>query len=66
MTKMQTKPLPPATAARLERLLTERQSLQAIIDATVITAREAMDVPPDWTLADLRTGFTAPAQAEEE
>lgn len=52
--------LPPATIARLEALLAQQQAINAVIEATVATAREALDVPDTYTLRNLREGFTAP------
>ena len=61
--------LPPATAARLEALVTQQQAISAVIEATIATLREALDVPggraaatgvTDWRSAplELRDGKT--------
>lgn len=61
---MQSIVLPAATVARIEKLLGDRQTLQALIDTTVQTAREALGVPDGWELRDLRAGFVGPDAAE--
>jgi len=54
--------IPTPTRERLEKLISDRQTLQALIDTTVQTVREALVVPEDWILANLADGFTAPAK----
>lgn len=63
---MQSIVLPAATVARIEKLLGDRQTLQALIDTTVQTAREALGVPDGWELRDLRAGFVGPDATESE
>jgi hypothetical protein len=58
--------IPNTTQRRLEKLLADRQTLQVLIDTTVLTTREALDVPDGWTLASLTDGFTAPTETKEE
>lgn len=53
-------PIPEATQARLERMITERNAIDAQIDAVVATLREVLDVPPHYTIGDIRAGFVAP------
>jgi hypothetical protein len=57
--------LPPNTIARLEALLTQRQAVDAVIEATVATLREALDVPDGWQLRNVHEGFVAPQIAQE-
>ena len=52
--------LPEKTRERLENLIRSQQEAQRLIDAIVATAREAMDVPDDWTIGDVRAGFVGP------
>jgi hypothetical protein len=52
--------LPPATVKRLEALVAQQQAINAVIEATVATAREALDVPDTYTLRNLAEGFIAP------
>lgn len=58
--------IPNTTQRRLEKLLADRQTLQALIDTTVLTTREALDVPDGWTLSSLTDGFVAPTKEMEE
>ena len=58
--------IPNTTQRRLEKLLADRQTLQVLIDTTVLTTREALDVPDGWTLASLADGFIAPTKEMEE
>jgi len=53
--------LPAATAARLEALIAQGQALNAVIEATVATAREVLEVPEDYQLRNVREGFVAPS-----
>lgn len=57
--------IPTATQARLEKLLADRQTLQAVIDVTIQTAREALTVPAGWTLNNLAEGFVGPPEADK-
>jgi len=52
--------LPERTRERLAELIRQRDITGALIDTTIMTAREAMDVPDDWTINDVRVGFVAP------
>jgi hypothetical protein len=54
--------IPNTTQRRLEKLLADRQTLQVLIDTTVLTTREALDVPDGWTLSSLTDGFIAPTE----
>ncbi len=55
-------PIPPATLTRLEALITQRNALDGQIDASVTTLREALNVPDDYQISDVRRGFVAPPQ----
>ena len=58
--------LPAATADRLEGLLVQREALNAVIEATIATLREALDVPAEYQLRNVHEGFVAPpARAEQ-
>jgi len=57
---MQSRALPAATVARIEKMIADRQAIQAVIDTTVQTAKEALGVPDGWELRDLRAGFVGP------
>ena len=52
--------LPEKTRERLENLVRAQQETQRMIDVIVATAREALDIPDDWTISDARVGFVAP------
>jgi hypothetical protein len=52
--------LPEKTQERLENLVRTQQETQRLIDTIVATAREALNVPDDWTISDVRVGFVAP------
>lgn len=52
--------LPEKTQERLENLVRAQQETQRLIDVIVATAREAMDVPDDWQISDVRVGFVGP------
>jgi hypothetical protein len=54
---MQSIALPAATVARVEKMIAERNTMQALIDATIQTAREALGVPEGWELRELGRGF---------
>ena len=56
--------IPPKTQARLIELVTVSQKLQAQIDAIILTLRETLDVPEDYTLTDVRAGFEPAAKQE--
>ena len=56
-------PLPAATRERVQKMLEQRAQLDALIEATLIATREALDVPPMYGLADLNVGFTPPIDA---
>jgi hypothetical protein len=58
--------LPPATAARLEALVTQQQAISAVIEATIATLREALDVPAEYQLRNVHDGFVAPPNAPTE
>jgi len=57
--------LPAATQARLEGLLMQREAVTAVIEATVATAREALEVPAEYQLRGVREGFVAPPAGAE-
>jgi hypothetical protein len=50
---------------RLEALLTQRQAVDAVIEATIATLREALEVPEGWQLRNVHEGFVAPPSAQE-
>lgn len=49
--------LPAQTRVRLEDLLRQREQLSALIEVTVQTARETLDVPQGWIIRDVAAGF---------
>lgn len=59
-------PLPPKTRERLAELIRQRDVVTALIDATITTAQETLEVPDDWQIADVQTGFVPPVDAEEQ
>lgn len=58
--------IPPATLARLEAMITQREQLNTLIDTTVATLRDALDVPDDYQIADIRRGFMPPPEPEAD
>jgi len=58
-------PLPPTTRTRLAELIQTQRTLQAQIDAIVITVRDVMGVPEDYVISNIEVGFTPPAQPVE-
>lgn len=52
--------LPDKTRERLEALIRSQQETQRVIEATVQAVREALEIPDDWTISDVRAGFVAP------
>jgi len=44
-------------------MLEQRAQLDALIEATLIATREALDVPPMYGLNSLSEGFTPPIDA---
>lgn len=58
----QTVPLPPPTRERLENLVRAQQETQRLIDAIVQATRDALQVPDDWTISDVRVGFVGPQE----
>jgi len=57
---MSTISIPPKTQERMARLIMAAQSIQSELDAIQETLREALDVPEDYTLYDVRAGFVPP------
>ena len=57
--------LPPATVQRLEAMITQQQAINAVIEATVATLREALGVPEGYTLRNVHEGFVAPSAPTE-
>ena len=57
-------PLPQPTIDRLTELLRQKATIDAVIDTTVQTAREALNVPADYVIGDVRVGFVAPGQKD--
>lgn len=58
-------PIPAPTRERLERMITERDRIGALIDATLLAVREALEVPQDYVIRDLESGFVAPEKPQE-
>lgn len=58
--------IPPATLARLETMITQREQLNVLIDATIVTLRDALDVPDDYQITDIRRGFVPPPEHETD
>lgn len=56
--------LPQPTLTRLTELIRQRDMVTALIDNTIATAREVLEVPDDWTISDVRVGFVGPEQTE--
>ncbi len=56
--------IPPATLARLETMITQREQLNVLIDATIVTLRDALDVPDDYQITDIRQGFVPPPERD--
>jgi hypothetical protein len=55
-------PIPPATLERLEALIMQRDTLDAKIDSTVVTLRDALNVPADYVIGNVRQGFVPPPE----
>lgn len=55
--------IPPKTLQRLGDMLQAFNALNAQINAVDQTLREALNVPSDYELNDLRIGFEPPAEA---
>ena len=55
-------PIPPATLARLEQLITQRNTLDEQVQVIVVTLRDALNVPESYQIGDIRAGFVAPPQ----
>lgn len=52
--------LPARTVTRVQEWLRQKQELQAMIDATLLASREALNVPDEWLIRDITEGFVAP------
>ncbi len=52
--------IPPASLARLEQLITQRNTLDEQIQVIVVTLRDALNVPDDYQIGDIRHGFMPP------
>lgn len=59
-------PIPPATLARLEALIVERNTIDGQIEAIVATLRDALGVPGDYVIGDIRQGFVPPPASPQE
>jgi hypothetical protein len=59
---MMTKPIavPPLTAGRLREWVRTKEEIEGLINATVLTLREALAVPDDWQIRSIDDGFVAP------
>lgn len=57
--------IPTATAARLRDWLRAKGEIEALIESTIVTLRDALNVPADWQIRDIDEGFTAPPQIVE-
>ena len=58
--------IPPATLARLESLIAQRNSTDAQIEAVIATLRDALNVPDDYQIGDIRRGFVPPPESSRE
>jgi len=58
-------PVPPASLARLEQLITQRNVLDGQIDAIITTLREVLHVPDNYSIGDIRRGFTPARNGQE-
>jgi hypothetical protein len=58
--------LPAPTLERVVRLLEQRQQADALIEATLLATREALGVPAEWVLRDLKVGFEQPETSGTE
>lgn len=58
--------IPSATLARLEQLITQRNTIDGQVDVIVATLREALDVPPHYIISDVRRGFVPPPEQGQE
>ena len=56
-------PLPAATRERVQKMVDQRAQIDALIEATLIATREALDVPPMYGLHSLSEGFIPPLDA---
>lgn len=63
MSEEQVIAIPAATRERVQKMLEQRAQLDALIEATLLATREALDVPPMYGLSDLNEGFTPPLDA---
>lgn len=59
-------PVPPATLARLEQLITQRNTLDEQVQIIVTTLRDALSVPNDYVIGDVRQGFVPPPGQEQD
>lgn len=53
-------PVPPATAARLREWLRLKAEVEGLVETTIGTLREALNVPEDWQIRSIDEGFVAP------
>jgi len=58
-------PLPAATRERVQKMVDQRAQLDALIEATLIATREALDVPPMYGLHSLSEGFIPPLDGDK-
>jgi hypothetical protein len=66
MTNSTQQPLPASTRQRLEEWIRQQQRLADLIEATLAATRDALDVPPHWTIKDIGEGFIDPAAVAAE
>jgi len=52
--------IPAATRERVQKMVDQRAQIDALIEATLIATREALDVPPMYGLNSLSEGFIPP------
>ena len=52
--------IPAPTRERVQKMLEQRAQIDALIEATLIATREALDVPPMYGLNSLSEGFIPP------
>jgi hypothetical protein len=61
---MDTIALPDKTRQTLIDMLKQRDEINRMIEVVVTTVRDVANVPPDYILRDVNTGFEAPQKEE--
>lgn len=62
MNNQKTIQIPPATLARLEQMITQRNTIDGQVEVIVATLRDALDVPTHYVIGDIRQGFVPPPE----